>query len=758
VELYTALNKKERLLRELFTIILFGSACGAIVGFIVNFISRIWLFPLPGPVMAVEELFLLGLKALSGRELMLSSDAALPMLMLFSNVGAAWGFVCAVLLGVPAVVFRRRATSGILGLIAGFIVLGNVTLYSLIWASSVIFDTVRLTPYNYKSVALLAAGNLLAASMAGVMVNLIHRGFFKTRKSTLIFVGITIACFLFGNLAAGVQKHKFSEKRDSLVPDRFSTKYDGSKILVLGVDGFEWDLVNQFISEGKLPNIKNLVSRGVSCRLRTDIPYLSPVVWTSVATGFTKAQHGITGFFTPDGKLFDGTDVRKKPVWELLSEKGIECGVFNWFFTWPAIPLKGYCVSELFSYENLQCRAYPEEPFSGIFDSLDFEKELGTTISFEYNPEYTRHSFESREYQLNAFYRRCTDELKKDLAAIAAADSILSKPGGPPAFSAVYLKGTDTFSHLMWRYYSVWNEYAGGKNNGNALDEKTEMFGPALEAYYKLVDRTLGRFLSYYSGDPEPSVFVLSDHGFGPRSVGLRDFDFNKFFEAQGWLSFEKKTGLIDWEKTSVFDYKLTPGFRNFRRKIALNVKDRSVNGIVEPGADTDSLLATVIEVLESMVAENGKHVFIDIERASPGLPYDLLVTVRLHLLNQEILVNGTPYLLRDFFTLNDISGMHRYDAFMLLSGPHFSENKRLSRCSIRDIAPTVIHLFGLPVPIEMEGKVLLRAMKPESISSNPVRYSQEWNLDANRIGAASLGAEILQEELEKLKSLGYVR
>lgn len=758
MEQVTALTKTAHLSRELLKILLFGFFFGAVTGFVVNFLSRVWVFPVPGPIMAVEEIILLGLNALSGHEVMLSNDATWPMLMTFSNAGAIWGIICAVLSGFALIILLRRVTSGIYALTAGIIILGNTTLYSLIWASSVLFDTVRITPYNYKSVALLAVWNLLAAVITGSIVIYLHRLFRRKRKSALLLIGIIISCFISGNIFASVQKSKFKSLRTQLVQEPLVAEAVDSRVLVLGIDGLEWDLVNRFIAEGKMPTFKNLISRGVACRLRTDIPYLSPVVWTSVSTGFTKARHGITGFFSPDGKLFDGTDVRKKPVWELLNEAGIESGIFNWFFSWPAKPLKGYCVTELFSYENLQCRTYPEKQFRGVPGSLDLEKEIADIIDFEYNPDYTDHSFESTEYQLNAFFRRCTDELKRDLLAIAAADSILSRPGGPPAFSAVYLKGTDTFSHLLWRYYSAWSKLAEKQDPEADQHEKTELFGPGIEAYYRLADRTLGRFLSYYTEGREPSIFVLSDHGFGPRSIGLRDFDFNKFFQELGWLHFAEKGGRIVWEKTKVFDYKLTPGFRNFRRKIALNLKERNSNGIVEAGASADSLLTSIIRVLDSVKTESGKRVFVDLERASSGLPYDLLVTVRLHLLNNRIDLNGSSYLLREFFTLNDISGMHRYDAFLLLNGPPFSENIHISRGGVRDIAPTIVHLFGLPVPIEMEGRVLLHAMKQEYVSTHPVRYSRDWILDSDRIGAAQLSGQVLQEEMEKLKSLGYVR
>ena len=68
------------------------------------------------------------------------------------------------------------------------------------------------------------------------------------------------------------------------------------KIAVIGVDSFDWRIIDPLLRQGKMPHLARLIARGARANLRTLQPILSPVIWTSIATGMKPARHGIVDF------------------------------------------------------------------------------------------------------------------------------------------------------------------------------------------------------------------------------------------------------------------------------------------------------------------------------------------------------------------------------------------------------------------------------------------------------------------------------
>jgi predicted AlkP superfamily phosphohydrolase/phosphomutase len=68
------------------------------------------------------------------------------------------------------------------------------------------------------------------------------------------------------------------------------------KLIFLGLDGFDPGLAERYMSEGKLPNLSRLKEQGGFSRLRTTFPALSPVAWSTFATGVNPARHSMFDF------------------------------------------------------------------------------------------------------------------------------------------------------------------------------------------------------------------------------------------------------------------------------------------------------------------------------------------------------------------------------------------------------------------------------------------------------------------------------
>ena len=132
----------------------------------------------------------------------------------------------------------------------------------------------------------------------------------------------------------------------------------GQRLIVLGIDGMDYELSRRLIAEGRLPNLARLAETGTFSALETSVPPLSPVAWSNFITGMDAGGHGIFDFFHRDpetmipyfstsrteesdkvlklGKwqipLAGGKTVllrRGRPFWEVLEENGIETTVIR---------------------------------------------------------------------------------------------------------------------------------------------------------------------------------------------------------------------------------------------------------------------------------------------------------------------------------------------------------------------------------------------------------------------------------------------
>ena len=127
------------------------------------------------------------------------------------------------------------------------------------------------------------------------------------------------------------------------------------EVVLIGVDSFDWRIIDPLIKRGKLPNLARLVARGARANLRTIRPILSPVIWTSIATGMKPSRHGIVDFIVTgaDGEAVPVTSaMRKVPaLWNLLGRQEIDVSVVAWWATWPAETVRGRMVTDRVAYQ-----------------------------------------------------------------------------------------------------------------------------------------------------------------------------------------------------------------------------------------------------------------------------------------------------------------------------------------------------------------------------------------------------------------------
>ena len=119
------------------------------------------------------------------------------------------------------------------------------------------------------------------------------------------------------------------------------------KVLLIGLEGADWEILDRLEAKGTIPNLARLRREGASGVLLSEEPMLSPVLWTTIATGRSPGEHGVQGFLTDQaaGPAPVRSDARKvRAFWDMASEAKRSVGVVGWPASWPAEPVQGFLV------------------------------------------------------------------------------------------------------------------------------------------------------------------------------------------------------------------------------------------------------------------------------------------------------------------------------------------------------------------------------------------------------------------------------
>ncbi len=401
------------------------------------------------------------------------------------------------------------------------------------------------------------------------------------------------------------------------------------RLLFVGWDAADWKVIDPLLARGEMPNLAALLRHGVRANSATIHPPLSPMVWTSIATGKRPTKHGIHGFAEPTE---DGLSVRPisnlgrttKAFWNILNQNGKHCIVVGWWPSHPAEPIDGAMVSNHFP---LSTGDDPQSPLMrgtvhppGAADRLAELRVHGIDITGDilrlFVPDWQK-------------LDQTVDKSLHDLAGIiaetmsihAAATELMETESWDLA--AVYFAGIDHFSHRFMRYHARKRRLPGATDPA--------LFRGIVANAYRYHDLMLGRLVQL--AGPEAAVMVASDHGF-----------------------------------------------------------------------HSDSMLPD----------------YIPAEAAGPAVEH------------------------RDF-------------GIFCLKAPGVRAGERIHGAGVLDIAPTILHLFGLPAGADMDGNVLINAFVDRALPARVPTWDEVPGKDGqhpperHHDGASSL------ESLRQLVDLGYI-
>ena len=130
----------------------------------------------------------------------------------------------------------------------------------------------------------------------------------------------------------------------SLLGQAQSTAKPKPRVIVVGVNGMELDVIRPLLLKGDLPNLAKIIKNGVHGKLRTVDAPNCPRVYSTMFTSTQPAEHGVTGFVV--GGITANTHMLKQePFWSMLSKRGVTVGMANVPATFPVLPVDGYMIS-----------------------------------------------------------------------------------------------------------------------------------------------------------------------------------------------------------------------------------------------------------------------------------------------------------------------------------------------------------------------------------------------------------------------------
>jgi predicted AlkP superfamily phosphohydrolase/phosphomutase len=530
------------------------------------------------------------------------------------------------------------------------------------------------------------------------------------------------------------------------------------KLLVLGLDGVTWDILDPLLSEGVLPNLARLRGKGASGMLSSVFPPLSPVAWTCVMTGKNSGKHGVFEFleYGPDPlktRVNSSRSIQADLVWEIAARHGkktVAGGVPMSYPPRPAQGFPGFFLGDFLSPENAS--DFTSDP--ALFAEL--ERAVGP-----YRPWSTAIHDGGNE-------ARVIDDLTAFLDQHLKAVLFLMERCDWDLF-IFDLMATDRLGHELWHVWDLTHRSALGR------EKELKTLRPRLIEFWKTLDWGVGAIEAKLPGGA--SLLLMSDHGFGPIEwyvnfnvwlleaglIALKDSFYVRqkhWFYRRGvtpeWIysvmcrlglakhrvsRFRgKQTSALDRMGESMFlsrrhiDWSRTRAFSqgNFGQ-IFINQKGRQPRGCVEP-ADARSLRRDLkVALREILHPETGEPL---VERVYEG--EELYHGPHTHLA-PDLTVVLTDWRYRtiglyDFTTHKVISpafgptGDHRMEGILLGAGPAFHPGASPAGADLLDIAPTVLHLLGVPVPADLDGRVLTKLLDPRaapvSSASVPVAAS----------------------------------
>jgi predicted AlkP superfamily phosphohydrolase/phosphomutase len=473
-----------------------------------------------------------------------------------------------------------------------------------------------------------------------------------------------------------------------------------------------------------------------------------------------------------DIKVSNSTTCSAPSLWEIVGNAGGKVGVVSMPMTYPPQPVNGLMLCSFLTPSVDSEYTYPS--------SLKVEIETA-------NDSYPLHMSEKGRGVDPSHFAQAVRELEVKRAKIVC-DLLQKKPWD--LFVYVF-ETTDNLQHEVWHLLD--------ETHPRHDADLAAAVMPHILEFYETVDRLLGEMIALVPDDT--LVVVMSDHGFGPFH---KFFHINNWLAEHSWLKF-KRTPLslakrlafrlggtpinalkwvtrlrlsgmrknvkrgrgrgmlkrlflslddVDWKRTKAFSV------GNFGQ-VYLNVKGQRPQGIVSTAEYEDlrdSLAAAALEFSDPVDGNQVVRKVYKREEIFHGPSTQRLPDLILHTDRARYVSFGHA----DFGSNKIIepsegqTGHHHMVGVLGLVGAGIKEEHNLAQASILDLAPTILHYMGLPVPSHMDGQVLVGAFSEEFMRENPITHL-DTDISGENNDAGYSSDDEKEMVLERLRDMGYV-
>ncbi|MFA5356547.1 MAG: alkaline phosphatase family protein [Candidatus Omnitrophota bacterium] len=500
-----------------------------------------------------------------------------------------------------------------------------------------------------------------------------------------------------------------------------------NKIVIIGLDGVDFSLAEELIKRNIMPNLGKLSRNGARGNMLSCLPLHSSITWTTFITGKNAGKHGIFGFFVMDKdthelKIANSLERKSQAIWHILNAYGKKVGISNLPSLYPPEKIDGYMICGMLTPSINSNFTYPK----GLKDELlknikDFELDLSITMS----------SKNSKEMLLKKIYEITSKRTE-------TAKFLLSTY--PCDVNMFVFTETDRMLHLFLKDMDTDSQYKG-----------------AVEEYFRFLDNKIGEIIEMC--DEDTTIFIVSDHGMKPfkkvfyvnnllLEMGLLEgenksarktkylftaFCFQAIIELMVKLkispeyfkrflpeSFFKRLNIIigkgkgyNWSKTKAYFW------GGLGDCIVINLKGRQPEGIVPP-EEYEKIRDEIIDKIKSIKDPDTNEGIAygiykredlftgDFVKSAP----DIIVKLREGYAPHESIELEGIFNKKSLF--EPITSDHTRNATLIISGKNIKKGVLFDGSNILDIAPTVLSLLGVPVPSDMDGKVLAKILSEE--------------------------------------------
>jgi len=525
------------------------------------------------------------------------------------------------------------------------------------------------------------------------------------------------------------------------------------RLIVIGLDGADWQIIDPLLEQGALPNLQRLIDGGCRGEMVSTFPPHTPCAWSTIFTGVNPGKHGVFTFHTLvpgtyTWQLTRSSDRRARALWEIANAAGLTVGAVNIPMTWPAEQVDGYMISGMIGAPAVTPSAF--WPRALAEDVRRLAPDLSMEVVARRGGHYAIDEMQRTMEQRLALMRELLTTRPTDifLAVITYTDAVqhhwladesLRAEGADEVLRATYARADRLLGEIM--------EFAGDDTDILILSDHGSgpvnlyvnlprlladlgLAEPVSEVSYFLtrVRRRLGRMLRRQGGDPQSII--------GPITRDLR------------------------WERSRVYSMITHVSLR-------LNLQGREPRGIISADG-ADEALAEIAAALRAVRTPKAPWARLDVRTRD-----ELFAGPWAHLMpdlcamttegGQTLTLPPRPYLRAQpaFLTPREaiaidqdlVRGTHRLEGIVLGAGPSFNAGAEVAGASLQDITPTLLQVLGLPVPAYMDGRPLAAMLRGAAVAD----VTEEASADRAEVNADSYSEDEAALVEKRLRDLGYM-